>query len=58
MKPTPEQIKSERIKSGLTQTKAAELIHSNIRSWQEWESGKTKMHYGLWELFLRKTRDK
>ena len=51
---SPEVLKQARIESGLTQTQAAELIHSKLRTWQDWEAGKAKMHLGLWELFLIK----
>jgi len=52
--PTSEEIKSERKASGLSQTAAANLIYSTLRTWQDWEAGKAKMHPGLWELFLSK----
>jgi DNA-binding transcriptional regulator YiaG len=56
--PNPEQIKEARLKAGLSQTAAAELIYSTYRTWQDWEAGKAKMHEGLWELFLLKTKQK
>ena len=34
----------------------ARLIHSTLRTWQDWEAGKARMHPGLWELFILKTR--
>ena len=52
--PTPQEIKQARKATGLSQTKAAALIHSTYRTWQDWEAGKARMHPGLWELFLRK----
>lgn len=54
MSPTPDQIKIARHQSGLSQTAAANLIHSTMRTWQDWEAGKARMHAGLWELFLLK----
>jgi DNA-binding transcriptional regulator YiaG len=55
MNPTPEQVKQARVKAGLTQQKAADLINCGIRSWQKWEAGDRKMHPAMWELFLIKT---
>lgn len=55
MTPRPEQIKAARKAAGLTQTTAAGLIHSTLRTWQDWEAGKAPMHPGLWELFRIKT---
>lgn len=52
--PTPEQIKQSRMDAGLTQTQAANLIYSKLRSWQHWEDGDRKMHPGLYELFMIK----
>lgn len=54
--PKPEQIRAEREAAGLTQTGAAKLVHSTLRTWQDWEAGKARMHPGLWELFRIKSR--
>lgn len=51
MNPTLKQIKQARLDSGLTQSQAAEMVHSNLRSWQKWEAGDRKMHPAMWELF-------
>lgn len=53
-KPTPEKIKQARKDAGLTQAKAAELVHVNLTSWQKWEQGNHQITAGLWELFLIK----
>lgn len=60
--PTPEEIRSAREKAGHTQTEAARLIYSTLRSWQEWETepradsaAGRRMHPGLFELYLIKT---
>lgn len=56
--PKPAQIKAAREAAGLTQTAAAELVYSTLRTWQDWEAeGDTnrRMHPGLWELWLLKT---
>jgi DNA-binding transcriptional regulator YiaG len=53
--PTPADIRTAREAAGLTQTQAAALVHSALRSWQQWEAGDRAMHPGLWELFRIKT---
>lgn len=58
MKPTPDQIRSQRVTAHLTQTQAARAVHSTLRTWQDWEAGKAKMHAGLWELFLLKLEER
>jgi DNA-binding transcriptional regulator YiaG len=52
--PPPEQIRAARSAAGLSQTAAAALIYSTMRTWQDWEAGKARMHPGLWELFKLK----
>ncbi len=52
--PTPEQIKKARMDAGLTQSQAADLIYSELRTWQHWEKGDRDMHPGLFELFVIK----
>ena len=49
--PEPNSIRVAREAAGLTQTKAAELIYSKLRTWQQWEAGDRRMHPGLFELF-------
>jgi len=49
--PTPEAIREARESALLSQTEAAALIFSKLRTWQDWEAGKARMHPGLWELF-------
>ena len=53
--PNPSDVTAARLRALLTQSRAAALIHTARRTWQDWESGKAKMHPGLWELFLIKT---
>ncbi|MOA14549.1 hypothetical protein D3C78_1346550 [compost metagenome] len=53
--PDPAEILAARKTSGLSQTAAAELVHSKLRTWQQWEAGDRRMHPGLWELFQLKT---
>jgi len=54
--PTPEQIRTRRATARLTQAHAAALISGSKRTWQDWEAGIARMHPGLWELFVLKTR--
>jgi putative transcriptional regulator len=56
--PAPDTIREARKSAGLTQTAAAELAHSTMRTWQDWEAGKAHMHPGLWELFILKSSAK
>jgi len=56
--PHPDEIKAARLAAGLTQCAAAELIHSTLRTWQDWEAEIARMHPGLYELFLLKTATK
>lgn len=49
--PTPEEIRSARLEAGLTQSQAADLVCSKLRTWQQWEAGDRGMHPGLWALF-------
>lgn len=52
MNPTPDNIRAARLEAGLTQTSAAGLVFSGLRTWQQWEAGDRRMHWGLWQLFL------
>lgn len=54
--PTPQQIRDKRNNAHLTQTAAAALVHSALRTWQDWEAGKAAMHPALWELFTLKVK--
>lgn len=54
--PEKEEILEKRKAAGLTQTQAAEKVHSNLHTWKGWEYGDYKMHPGLWELFSIKTK--
>ncbi|QXW20370.1 XRE family transcriptional regulator (plasmid) [Comamonas aquatica] len=52
--PSPSQIIAVREGMGLTQSEAASLVHSVLRSWQQWEAGDRKMKPAVWELFCLK----
>lgn len=54
--PKPDDIRAAREAAGLTQTEAARLIHASLRGWQDWESGRRRMHPAMWELFCVKAR--
>lgn len=53
--PSPETIRAERERLGLSQTAAAAVIYSSMRAWQEWEAGTRRMHPAMWELWQIKT---
>ena len=52
--PGPTEVKAAREAAGLSQTAAAALVYSGLRTWQQWEAGDRRMHPGLWELFRLK----
>ena len=55
--PTPDEIRQARLRAGLTQAQAAELIHVTTRAWKYYEAGQRAMPLAYWELFtLKKTR--
>lgn len=56
--PLPDDVRAAREASGLTQTAAAAVIYSTLRTWQDWESGSRRMHPAMLELFLIKTARK
>jgi DNA-binding XRE family transcriptional regulator len=59
--PKPAEIQRAREAAGLTQTQAGELVHSALKSWQNWESDgqdNRRMHPATWELFNVKVRAK
>ncbi|MCD2453545.1 MAG: helix-turn-helix domain-containing protein [Methylicorpusculum sp.] len=53
--PSTEQIKKSRMDAGLTQSQAASLIYSELRTWQHWEKGDRVMHPAFFELFTIKS---
>ena len=54
--PSSQDIRETRQAAGLTQAQAGALTCTSGRQWQKWEYGEHKMHPGLWELFLIKTK--
>jgi DNA-binding transcriptional regulator YiaG len=55
---TQQQLKAVRKRAGLTQTEAASLIYSKLRTWQDWEAQATRMHPAILELFMLKISGK
>ncbi len=57
MTPTHKKIQAARLKVGLTQAQAADLVGAgSYRSWQDWERGINLMPAAVWELFQLKTK--
>lgn len=46
--PSPDEIRAAREAAGLSQTAAAEICYSTLRSWQNWEAGAARMHPAIW----------
>ena len=53
--PEPSRIREVRAEAALTQSDAAALVFSTLRSWQMWEAGDRRMPPSTWELFLLKS---
>ena len=49
--PTVEEIRAAREAAGLTQEKAGERVHAKLRTWQDWEYGKSRMPVAAMHLF-------
>lgn len=50
----PEAVKAWRAGKGLTQKAAAALVGVTMRTWQNWESGSTRVHPLIWETISKK----
>lgn len=48
---TPDDIKTARLKAGMTQQEAADLMRVHRRTWQRWESGKRETYPAYLEMF-------
>lgn len=53
--PSPAMILKARLAAGLTQKAAGEKCLSALRSWQDWEYGKRRMHPAIWQVFQNAT---
>lgn len=58
--PKPDEVRAAREAAGLTQTAAAQLVHTTCRTWQQWEAEEDtpvhrRMHPAFWELFRLKS---
>jgi len=58
--PSTKQIRSARNKAGMTQTNAALVVYTTLRTWQNWETTVGKgnhrsMPLAIFHLFLLKT---
>jgi DNA-binding transcriptional regulator YiaG len=51
MNPTPDQIRTIRLASGLTQAASAALIYAADRTWRQWEAGDAAMPRAAVELW-------
>ena len=56
--PTPDALRAQRSKAGLTQESAAALLGVSRRSIAGWETGERDMPRPLWTLFLMLTTEK
>jgi len=59
--PSTKQIRSARNKAGMTQTNAALVVYTTLRTWQNWETTVGKgnhrsMPLSIFHLFLLKTK--
>ena len=54
--PSPADIRAARLRAGLTQAQAGEIIGAKRRAWQEWEGGRRNMPAAKWELFQIKVK--
>jgi DNA-binding XRE family transcriptional regulator len=54
--PTKDEIREARIRAGLRQEDAANLVHlGHLQRWGEYERGDRNIDVSRWELFLIKT---
>lgn len=45
-----------KLRLGITDAQAwcAKLLHTKLRTWQQWETGDRRMHPAFWDLFQRR----
>lgn len=56
--PSPEALRAQRTRAGLTQSQAAKLLGVSRRSIAGWETGERPMPRPLWTLFLMLTTER
>jgi len=56
--PTPDALRAQRARAGLTQESAAALLGVSRRSIAGWETGERDMPRPLWTLFLMLTTER
>ena len=56
--PTPDALRAQRRRAGLTQSQAAKLLGVSRRSIAGWETGERPMPRALWTLFLMLTTER
>jgi len=49
--PSTEEIRAAREAAGLSQTAAGARVHAPLRTWQDWEYGKSRMPVAAMHLF-------
>ena len=54
--PEPEQIRALREQLEMTQTEAAAVAESSLRTWAAWEGGESKMHPAIWNWFQHEAK--
>jgi putative transcriptional regulator len=55
--PLISEIRAAREAAALTQKEAGALIYASCRAWEEWESGRRKMHPAFWQFFLIRLKE-
>lgn len=54
--PKGAEIRELRETFGISQTEAAEMVYSTLRSWQNWEADEVCMHPAIWAWFKHSVR--
>jgi putative transcriptional regulator len=49
--PKGTEVRELRETFGISQTEAAEMVYSTLRSWQNWEADEVSMHPAIWAWF-------
>ncbi|MFL6603058.1 MAG: hypothetical protein ACJ8R9_17260 [Steroidobacteraceae bacterium] len=55
--PKGAEIRELRETFGISQTEAAEMVYSTLRSWQNWEADEVGMHPAIWAWFKHSVRN-